>query len=274
MVKLRVTKWAILILGICLSNLSSLISQDTAIEELAFQNHERVVYKIYYNWKFIWVPAGEVVFNVREKNDHFELNVMGYSFESYDSFFKVRDYYTSRVSKESLLPHNFRRNILEGNYTCYDSLSFDQNDFTIFEKFGKDEARAKSYNFQLENTVLDMVSAIYYLRSFPINNIDPNDEIPFHIFFDKEYFDLNIRYIGEKEKKIKSLGKIKTLHFQPQLVDGYVFQEGDIMNVYISNDKNKLPVLIESPINIGSVKAILQSASGLKYPSVIDLFQE
>ena len=200
--KCSVVKFTIILISsLCIC--FPMISQETQIQELAFQNNEKVVYKIYYNWKFIWVPAGEVVFEVNEKENLFEFNVKGYSFESYDSFFKVRDYYTSRASKDNLLPINFRRNILEGNYTCYDSLNFDQVNYSVYEKFGKDESLAKSFNFQLENTVLDMVSAIYYLRSFPLEQIDVNDQIPFRIFFDKEHFELDIKYIGEEKKRDK-----------------------------------------------------------------------
>lgn len=246
-------------------------SQDTHIKELSFQDQEQITYKIYYNWKFIWIPAGEVVFKVNEKDDHFEFSVTGYSYESYDSFFKVRDHYLSRTSKEDLLPVNFRRNILEGNYTCYDSLSFNQTDFSVYEKFGKTQEMAEDFNFQLENTVHDMVSAIYYLRSFPIDEIEKDTKLPFRIFFDKEFFNLDIKYVGQKKIKIKELGKVNTLHFQPQLVSGYVFKEGDVMDVYVTEDGNKLPLLIESPISFGSVKAILKTTSGLKYESAIDL---
>lgn len=242
-------------------------SQDTVIEKLSFQDKEKVTYKLYYNWKFVWIPAGEVIFEVHEKEDHFEFNVTGYSYESYDSFFKVRDYYLSRTSKEDFLPINFRRNISEGNYTCYDSLSFNQIDHTVYEKFDRNKSGAKDFNFQLEDTVLDMVSAIYYLRSFPIDNIKENDELPFRIFFDKEFFELNLKYVGEEKIKVKELGKIDALHFQPKLIRGYLFKDGDVMDIYVSNDENKLPLLIESPVSVGSVKAVLKSATGLKYAS-------
>ena len=37
------------------------------------------------------------------------------------------------------------------------------------------------------------------------------------------------------------------------------------MSVFVSRDKNKIPVLIESPVSVGEVKVILQSYKGLKY---------
>jgi len=243
-------------------------AQSIDIQSKAFQDKEKVVYKVYYNWKFVWVPAGEVTFFVNEKDDHFEFNVHGKSYPSYDSFFKVRDYYVSRTDKKNLIPKNFRRDILEGNYQRYDSISFDQNNFSLIEKFGKTKATAKDFNFQLEGKVLDMVSAIYYLRSLPIEEYSLSSQIPIDIFFDKEFFNVKINKIKEeKKKKIKNLGTVMTTHMQAELISGYVFKEGDVMDIYISDDANRIPVLIESPISFGSVKAVLKSVENLKYPS-------
>ncbi len=257
----------IVVLFLFIGIAANLNSQDIPISELAFQHGERVTYKVYYNWKFIWVPAGEVTFVVDEKPDLFEFNVEGISYESYDSFFKVRDYYVSRANKENLIPADFRRDILEGNYQRYDSLSFDQSEYQVLEYFGKTRATAREFTFELEDKVLDMVSAIYYLRSLPSDHYKDGKDIDLRIFFDKEQFNIHIRNLGIEKKKIKSLGKLSCIRLQPELITGYVFKEGDLMDIWVSNDDNKLPLQIESPISFGSVKVILKSAENLKYNS-------
>jgi methylaspartate ammonia-lyase len=37
------------------------------------------------------------------------------------------------------------------------------------------------------------------------------------------------------------------------------------MTVYVSNDKNRIPLLIESPVSVGSIKAVLKDYSGLRH---------
>lgn len=247
-----------------LINFGNLPAQDLSIDQVAFKEGEKIVYKIYYNWKFVWIPAGEVSFSVKENPDSFEFEVYGRSYPSYDSFFKVRDDYVSRVDKSSLLPQTFRRDILEGNYERYDSISF-LNRGKIVEFFGKTREEARRFDFAVEEKVLDMVGCIYYLRSLKLGQFNPGDKIPFRIFFDKELFELNVRVNGKEKKKVKGLGSLSTWHIQPELVTGYVFKEGDIMDIWISDDKNKIPLLIESPISFGMVKAVLKSVDGLKY---------
>ena len=82
-----------------------------------FIDGETLVYKLYYNWKLVWIPAGEVKFSVKEDKETYEYMAYGKTYSSYDNFFKVRDYYYSKVDKETLYPINFVRNIEEGKYS-------------------------------------------------------------------------------------------------------------------------------------------------------------
>lgn len=222
-----------------------------------FSDGEEIKYTIYYNWKFVWVPAGEVKFTVREEADHIRFDVTGRSFSSYDSFFKVRDYYTSIVDKETLLPIEFKRDILEGNYQRFDSLSFKRCDEKVEEYFGKTRENAKKFEFDIEPLSHDMVSVIYHLRTQPIETFSEGARVPVKIFFDKEHFELDVNYLGKKNKKIRDIGKRTCYHFQPDLINGWVFKEGDVMDIWISDDGKRIPLLIESPISYGSVKAVL-----------------
>ena len=72
--------------------------------------------------------------------------------------------------------------------------------------------------------------------------------------------------VDRKKKKIKKLGKFKTIKVVPELIVGEVFKEGDKMNIWVSDDENRVPLMIESPISVGSVKAVLKSYDGLRYP--------
>jgi hypothetical protein len=67
-------------------------------------------------------------------------------------------------------------------------------------------------------------------------------------------------------QKVKKLGKFDVLRFSPELITGNLFDEGDEANIYVTNDENKLPVLIESPLSVGKVKVVLKEYEGLKYP--------
>ncbi|MBK9255960.1 MAG: DUF3108 domain-containing protein [Saprospiraceae bacterium] len=234
-------------------------------ENDVFQSGEELVYKIYYNWQMIWIPAGEVVFNISESKDHYEMVAKGKTYKSYDKIFKVNDYYYSKIDKKTLLPRNFVRIIEEGSYKIYDSIAFDQLKYRAMSFHGSDKNSTKPTSHQLDGSVHDLISNIYSLRNQSVNTLYKGDIIPIRIFFDKEKYPLNIRYEGKEQKTIKDFGTFNTLRLHPELVAGNVFKKGDQMSVWVSDDQNRIPLLIESPLAVGSVKAVLKSTKGLKY---------
>lgn len=237
------------------------------IDNNAFQGGEKLVYKLYYNWKFVWIPAGEVKFNVVENDDDFEVYVTGKTYDSYNSFFEVDDKFYSKMNKETLLPSDFLRDIKEGSYLKYDSISFNQTAYNATTYHGKTKESAGVEDWNLGECMQDMVSILYHVRNFDFGSKKKGHKFPVKIFFDKEIFDLDVEYKGvKKKKKIKDLGKFDTYEFSPEVVAGEVFDEDTRMKIWVSKDGNKIPLQIESPVSIGSVKAVLKSYEGLKYP--------
>jgi hypothetical protein len=243
----------------------TVISDDCSISNSVFQHGEKLVYKLYYNWGLIWIPAGEVIFTVKESDHTYEMKAIGKTYKSYESIFKVNDYFYSKVDKKTLFPKNFVRIVEEGNYRLYDSISFDQARNIAVSYHGKTKESAKPQIHVVNQCMQDMVSNIYYMRNFHTDDMNKGDKFAVKMFFDKEVFPINVRYDGKEKKDIKELGKFNTIRIIPDLVEGNVFKKGDYMKLWVSDDKNKIPLLIESPVSVGSLKAVLKSHSGLRY---------
>ena len=234
-------------------------------ENVSFAGGEKLVYKLYYNLGLLWIPAGEVTFTVRENKENYELKAIGKTYKTYESIFKVNDYFYSKIDKKTLLPQNFVRIVHEGNYTLYDSIRFDQKNNLAFTYHGKSKSEAKSSVHKFNTCMQDMMSNLYYMRNIDLSEMKKGDKIGTKMFFDKEVFPINIGYDGQEVKNIKDLGDFKTLRIVPDVVEGSVFKKGDHMTIWVSDDRNRIPLLIESPITVGSVKAVLKSHAGLRH---------
>ncbi len=233
-----------------------------------FLSGEELTYKVYYNWNFIWIAAGEVTFRVIDDDDQYHFQVIGETYESYDWFFKVRDYYDTWVQKDNLLPIMSIKSQLEGKYRLYDYVTFDQFRKTAYNERGKakDDIRERK-TYKLDGCMHDMVSILYYARNLDFKNYKSGDTFPVKIFADKKIWPLTVTYGGrEKDKKIKELGRYNTMKFSPQVIEGDLFPEDTEMNVWVTDDSNRLPLIIESPLSVGSVKAVLKSRKGLRFP--------
>lgn len=95
------------------------------MENNIFKGGEEIVYKIYYNWNFVWLVVGEVIFKVEDLGNKYYILVYGCIYKLYEWFFIVWDYYDIYVDKEIFLFYIFIRNVCEGGYCFYDVVIFE-----------------------------------------------------------------------------------------------------------------------------------------------------
>lgn len=235
-------------------------------ENGTFMAGEELTYKIYYNWNFIWLAAGEVVFRVDDLGDKYKLSARGRTFSSYEWFFRADDYFESIVRKSDLLPVSFKRDIKEGKYRYYEKIEFDQQGLQLKTWTGKSPETATESSHSISKNMHDVLSLVYSVRTHAFTAEQEGSILPLNIFLDKKAYDLKLVYYGTKEnKKVYRLGRYTSHHLSPEVIAGSVFKENDRMHIWASTDKNQVPLLIESPVSVGSVKAVLSGYKGLKY---------
>lgn len=236
----------------------------------SFKGGEEIIYDAVYNWGIIWINAGTARFRVEETTYRGEpvyyFDSYGSSLKSYDWFFKVRDHFQAYLDKDRFVPLWFKRDTYEGGYSVNNVYSFDYTDSLIYTKTDNSKEEYKEDTLTLKSCTYDVLSLIYYTRSINFQGYSEGDKIPVRAIIDNEIYDLYIRYLG-KEEIVARDGKIyDCIKFSALLVEGTIFKGGEDLTVWVTNDKNKIPVLVEAKILIGSVKAELQSVKGLKKP--------
>jgi hypothetical protein len=82
-------------------------------------------------------------------------------------------------------------------------------------------------------------------------------------------YNIEFKYQGLETVKT-SLGKISCMKFAPRVVTGGVFADETPMIVYVSNDRNRVPILAESELYIGRARMELISHKNLRYPLKIE----
>ena len=144
----------------------------------------------------------------------------------------------------------------EGNYKKYENASFNHEAKSVVTTTGV---------FKAPDCIQDIISAVYYARNIDFSKYKPNDKINLSVFLDDEMHDIYIRYIGKETIKTR-YGKFRAIKFKPFLIKGTVFEGGEKMTVWVSDDANHLPLRIESPIVVGNVKADMMGYRNLRYP--------
>ncbi|HRG67976.1 MAG: DUF3108 domain-containing protein [Saprospiraceae bacterium] len=240
-------------------------SPDTS--GFAFSTGEKLVYKVFYNWNFVWLSAGEVIFEIKDEPDAYHIEVTGKTYASYEWFYKVRDKYHSYIDKTTGLPKLYIREIHQGNYRHYEKIVFDYPNHKAYSSTGRSFNKTKTTEIDLDGNYYDMISSMYYLRNIDLKSFQDTKSTAFKIILDNTKYELNLKYQKEdSDFKVKESGTYKTIHAIGDVISGNVFDAGVQMNFWVANDSNKLPVLMESPLVVGSVKGILASYENLKYP--------
>lgn len=113
----------------------------------------------------------------------------------------------------------------------------------------------------------DVLSFVYFARNIDFSSVKENETIPVTVIIDNEFYDLYVRYLGKETIKTKNDETFKCIKFSALLVEGTIFKGGEDFFVWVTDDKNRVPVLVQAKILVGSVKAYLTKTEGLKNPS-------
>jgi len=171
-------------------------------------------------------------------------------------FYKIHDRLESYFDQDALIARQFVRNTRENKYKKDDLVIFRQDDRL---------AVSMTKVVKVPANVQDVVSAFYYARTLDVSGLKPGGtfEIPF--FLDDSVYHSRVIFKGRETVKIK-LGTFRCIAFQPMVATGYAFDDPYPITIWITDDANRLPIMIESEQPVGRGRVELISYSGLANP--------
>ncbi len=225
------------------------------INNEAFRAGEFLKYRIHYGI----IDAGEAVLEIKEElkkfggRDCFHMIGSGKSVGAFNWFFKVRDRYESVVDKEAMVPWLFIRRVNEGGYIINQNVSF--NHYT-------DSAKSDKTTISIPDNTQDLISSFYYARTLDFSQAKEGDVFQITGYLDDAIIPLNLKFIG-REKINSKKGKFNCIKLRPMLQEGRVFKDKEDMTIWVSDDKNKIPIRVQTNVLIGSIKMDIVDYSNL-----------
>lgn len=232
------------------------------IENTAFQEGEKLNFRVHYGI----INAANIQMEVAAGNQGFDrpeelkgrkayhVIVQGSTIKAFDWAFKVRDRFDSWIDEDALAPLKYSKSVLENNYTDQD---------LVYYRHVSGKLNGKKGNLDIPSYTQDIASALYYARNIDFKNAHKGQVFPIDVYLDNQIYNLNFKYEGIEIIK-SDIGKVKCYKLKPRLVVDRVFKDEDDMTVWISADENKIPVRVQSEIQVGSLKIDLTSYSGLR----------
>lgn len=227
----------------------------------AWQEGENLTYRVFYEALLTGqVNAGEATISVQPSKMDFEgrpthhLVGIGRSKGTFNFFFKVRDRFESYVDQEHLIPYLFVRRTREGGYKKDDDVYFNQKTHM---------ATSRDTTMGVPPNVHDFVSALYYARNLSLEQVQKDGGFKINFFLDDTTYRSFVRYDGIEVVET-SMGRFRCIKLSPMAATGKVFSEKYPMSVWVTDDKNRVPILVSSAVVVGSVKMELIKFEGLK----------
>jgi hypothetical protein len=235
------------------------VKELPVVNNQAFKRGEMLTFRMHYGIIEAGVATLGITDEAKEVAGRKTMHVVGIgeSRGAFDFFYKVRDRYETYIDEQAMVPWIFLRHVNEGGYRIDQSYVF--NHYSDKVNVGGNET------YDIEPNMQDMLSSFYAARNLDLGGVKPGETFSMNCFMDKEKWPLIVKFIG-RETITTDLGTFKCLKYRPVVQKGRVFKHEEDVNIWITDDKNHIPVLGQADVLVGSIKAELMQYKGLANP--------
>ena len=238
-----------------------------------FHDGEVLYYRAAYRAK-LWpnTEAGEVTVSTKsdmlDGKDVYRVTGNGRTLPFFRWFFDMDDTYNIWVDKESLRTQRFESDLKEDKYTFRSNYVYDWNAMKVHTWSQKRQNTPREKTMTLTSESMDAVSLYFNLRSVDLESFREGEHRHLDMVLEDTIRHLRYRYIKREELKVPKLGKFDTMKFACTIgsSEEFSFTDGTEFFIWITNDENKIPVMLASPVRVGEIRAYLRRYEGLKYP--------
>lgn len=240
--------------------------------DLAFRHGEEAEFVLHYQWGVVDSDVGHATVRLDSVTYNGEKAYMctmhGRTTRMYDRVFKVREDFGACFTRDGLRPLKFFRHSQEGSYEAKNTYIYDHTaaEPVIHAELYTSKVGHDVVDIPLTPCTFDLPTLFYYARNMDFDKIEPGKKHPMTFAIDEEVFNVYFILHGREKVKVPGMGTVNTIKFGAKLLEGEVFKGEADMIIWVSDDDNRLPVLFEAPLLIGTAKGRMTSYKNLKYP--------
>ena len=253
----------LLLIILLLSCLSVFPQSYRSVQNNAFVRGEKLTFRVAFNSSLTGsITGGKATLEVKNENkvlnNRSTYHVVGEGKTTgfIELFYKIHDRFESYFDQDALIARQFIRRTRENAYKKDDLVVFRQDDLL---------AVSLTKVVKVPANIQDVISAFYYARTLDISNLEPGGIIHIPFFLDDSVYNSRVIFKGRETVKTK-LGKFRCIAFRPMVATGYAFDDPYPITIWLTDDANRMPVLIDSEQSVGRARVELISYSGLANP--------
>jgi hypothetical protein len=218
------------------------------LENQAFQVGEELVFEIAYGI----IKAGKATMSIPDTQwvrgrPCYHVVTTAESNKFISTFYKVRDRVETFIDMEGIFPWKFEKHIREGGFKADQYVDYDQ----VLHRVIKDEKDS----LYVPPFTQGVLSSFYYVRTKMLAIGKPFDVMNYG---DGKLYPLRV-FVHNKERIKVPAGEFDCIRVEPVLKSSGIFNQTGKLEIWLTDDAYKIPVLMKSKVAIGSVSCRLLS---------------
>jgi hypothetical protein len=240
-----------------------------------FADGERLLYNVSYRAALI--PSINVlrvsISTVEERvggRDHYHIVGHGATVGGAATIFDIDDTYHSWLDGATLLPSRTASEIRENDYRLSSNYSYDWNAMRATAWSRRSDRRGdRRASFALPGRESgDALTLLYRLRALDPRGLIEGRACCLSLVVAEGTKPIEYRFEGREEVTVRRLGTFRALRFSCTMAtaDGSTFEEGMRFTAWLSDDENRIPLIVESPVRVGRVRVTLAEGFRTLHP--------
>lgn len=164
------------------------------------------------------------------------------------SFYKVRDKVDTYIDMKGIFSRRFEKRLREGGFSSDEFVDVYQDRLIALS------TKQKRALVEVPLYVQDILSTLYYIRTFDLH-VGKNETI--ETYADGKVYPLKV-LVYKKEKIEVPAGTFMCILVEPVLKSEGIFRQKGRLLVWLTDDKNRIPVKMTSKVAIGNIAAKLE----------------
>lgn len=224
---------------------------------------ERLSYTLFFNWKFVWIKAGEASLSTRattyKGQKAYTSTLLGSTNKTADAIFRLRDTLTTIVRPDAL-PLYFVKHCQEAEDIVYERAWFSYPSANVYRAKQTKvyiDGHERNTEFSRTTPIFDMISLMQYARTFDMQRLKRNQRLVYPMVTGKKVEDQTLIYMGKQEVTTLS-GKDVSCHVFSLVQTAEKGGEAELLRFFISDDERHIPIQIDIALKFGTAKAKLK----------------
>lgn len=241
------------------------------ITNTAFKSGEKIKYDLYFNYGIVNAKAGTGSLSVTESNYRGESAYRTYMLLNTSglvgNMYTVNDTLTSYTDM-NLRPLLFTKEAFEGKDYSTERQSYSYNG----DKINVRAMRTFRGKQEFDETVstnkctYDYLSVLPYVRNLDYSGMEKGDKKHIQFLSGKDIVNMSINYLGTSTIKANNGKRYEVMNISMTILDDAFTNPREAIKASLTNDSNRIPVVIDTSLKVGSVRAVLRDVTGVRNP--------